>query len=437
MPKMVAQAPTFGQSSNSLANSSTASDTSTGNTAADTNYVSTRPTFTFTAPASTAITFGSSCAILAAGAANPAPTVFQAKPPSTYKPPARRPRRRQRYQNRKSKLVPANATTTIVTDVDDLLDGPQTDDRTPRAKRVHRAPIRQEKDTSINSLGLWSKDIHHYFAKHRAIRQILLWADLTFDDLLAELRLVPDMSSVRVTRNADKKGFLGEPLAQDSIPQWLSTLVEQLAAVADCNSKWRPLTLKAPKGSNTMTVATEAEGRQLVRRFFDRLPSPAIPTEACLILRKVAQLLTVHPQQDRQKRLMTVAVTALPQASKALLAMFIRNPSACADTRLKTRAPITEQALWLASTMCQLLPTRRNKVMHELVGSALSQILLNPNSLTWSIEEGIDDELRTALKRGDWAEQWPLVAPDPSLSPAHHMFLRKLCGHQGLQDTVC
>jgi hypothetical protein len=42
-------------------------------------------------------------------------------------------------------------------------------------------------------------------------------------------------------------GFLGEPLAQDSLPAWLTLVVEQLSEVVDCNSKWQPLQLRAQR----------------------------------------------------------------------------------------------------------------------------------------------------------------------------------------------
>jgi hypothetical protein len=53
-------------------------------------------------------------------------------------------------------------------------------------------------------LTLLFDQIHHYFAKRRAVLQVLRLAELQFDDLLAELRLMPDAAAVRVTRNADK-----------------------------------------------------------------------------------------------------------------------------------------------------------------------------------------------------------------------------------------
>jgi len=61
-------------------------------------------------------------------------------------------------------------------------------------------------------------------------------------------------------------------------------------------------------------LASEADARALIRRYFERLPNAAIPTEAALVLRKVALLLNQHSGQQQQQRLMTLAMTALPQA---------------------------------------------------------------------------------------------------------------------------
>lgn len=62
-------------------------------------------------------------------------------------------------------------------------------------------------------------------------------------------------------------GFLGEPLAQDSLPAWLTLVAEQLSAVMVCNSKWQPLQLRAQRYASS-------PGGQIVANLF--LPSPCI-----------------------------------------------------------------------------------------------------------------------------------------------------------------